>query len=115
YLVRPAVNGLIGAFAWNNIQLAVPFWLSFAGYLQLLALLGCLKWMLTPRAGLSPTLRPVLLFLGLVGMAIWANTIFRPLPLLGGVYVVPAARYTFPAIIVTMLMIVGGWWALWPQ
>jgi hypothetical protein len=58
---------------------------------------------------------PALLFLALVGVLAWINTIFRPLPLLGEMYVVPVARYTFPAIIVTALAIAGGWWALWPQ
>ncbi len=50
-----------------------------------------------------------------MGALVWINTILRPLPLLGEMYVVPVARYTFPAIIVTALAIAGGWWALWPQ
>ncbi len=44
----------------------------------------------------------------------WANTILRPLPLLDDLYIVPAARYTFPAIIATTLAVVGGVRALAP-
>lgn len=76
-----------------------PAW----GYLVALALLalagGCARccgpsW--RPAA-----LRPALILLLLVGLLIWLNTILRPLPLLGEFYVLPAARYTFPAISIT--------------
>jgi hypothetical protein len=115
YMVRPAVDGMVDTFGWGHVRLADPIWLTLAGYLAICALLGILKWTLVSRGDAHPALRPALLLLALAALLVWANTVFRPLPLLGGIYVVPAARYTFPAISVTMLAIVGGWWALWPH
>ncbi len=115
YMVRPAVDGMVVAFAWGHVRIADPIWLTLAAYLAICALLGILKWALVSRGDAHPALWPALLLLALAGLLVWINTIFRPLPLMGGMYVIPVARYTFPAITVTMLAIVGGWWALWPQ
>jgi hypothetical protein len=115
YMVQPAVDTFVESFSWSNVKLTDPIWRYLARYLALLALIGCIRWLIMQRWIIPTSLRPVLLFLWLVGVLVWANTIFRPLPLLGEMYVVPVARYTFPAIIVTALAIVGGWWALWPS
>ena len=115
YMVRPAVDSMIATFAWGHVRIADPIWLTLAGYLAICALLGILKWVLISRGAAPPGLWPGLLLLALAGLLVWINTIIRPLPLMGGIYVVPVARYAFPAITVTMLAIVGGWWALWPQ
>ena len=115
YMVQPAADTFVDSFAWSNVKLADPLWRYLARYLAVLALIGCIWWLIARRSTTSGSLWPALLFLALVGALVWINTIFRPLPLLGEMYVVPVARYTFPAIIVTALAIVGGWWALWPQ
>jgi hypothetical protein len=115
YMVQPPTDTFVDSFAWSNVKLADPLWRYLARYLAVLALIGCLRWLIGRRSKTWDALRPALLFLALVGVLIWLNTIFRPLPLLGEMYVVPVARYTFPAIIVTTLAIVGGWWALWPS
>ncbi len=114
YMVEPPLNGMILSFGWGNVQLQSPIWLYLSRAVALLALLGCLRWLTERRPQEPEGLRPALVFLALVGILVWSNTILRPLPLLGD-YVVPAARYTFPAITVTMLAVVGGWWALWPH
>jgi hypothetical protein len=103
YMVQPATDTFVESFAWSNVKLADPLWREIARYIAVLALLGCIRWLIARRSTTWDSLRPALLFLALVGMLIWINTIFRPLPLLGEMYVVPAARYTFPAIIVTAL------------
>jgi hypothetical protein len=115
YMVQPAADTFVDSFAWSNVKLADPLWRYLARYLAVLALIGCIWWLIAQRSTTSGSLWPALLFLALVGALVWINTIFRPLPLLGEMYAVPVARYTFPAIIVTALAIVGGWWALWPQ
>ena len=115
YMVQPATDTFIESFAWSNVKLADPLWRYLGRYLALLALIGCIRWLIARRFKTRGALWPALLFLALVGALIWINTIFRPLPMLGEMYVVPVARYTFPAIIVTALAIAGGWWALWPQ
>ena len=115
YMVQPAADTFVDSFAWSNVKLVDPLWRYLARYLAVLALIGCMWWLIVRRSTTSGSLGPALLFLALVAALVWINTIFRPLPLLGEMYVVPAARYTFPAIIVTALAIAGGWWALWPQ
>jgi hypothetical protein len=114
YMVLPSTDTFVESFAWSNVKLADPLWRYLARYLAVLALFGCIRWLIVRRSKPVGTLLPALLFLALVGVLIWINTIFRPLPLLGEMYVVPVARYTFPAIIATALAIVGGWWAIWP-
>jgi hypothetical protein len=115
YLLQPATDTFIESFAWSNIKLADPLWHYLARYLAVLALIGCVRWLIARRSKPRDAFGPALLFLAIVGVLVWMNTIFRPLPLLGEMYVVPVARYTFPGIVVTALAIVGGWWALWPQ
>jgi hypothetical protein len=115
YMVQPATDTFVDSFAWSNIKLSDPIWRYLARYAAVFALIGCIWWLIARRSASSGSLLPALLFLALVGLLVWINTIFRPLPLLGEMYVVPVARYTFPAIIVTALAIVGGWWTLWPQ
>jgi hypothetical protein len=115
YMLQPAADTFIDSFAWSNVKLAEPLWRYLSRYLAALALIGCIRWLIARRPDAPDTLLPALLFLCLVGALAWLNTIFRPLPLLGEMYVVPVARYTFPAIIVTALAVAGGWWALWPR
>jgi len=115
YMLQPAADTFIQSFAWSNVKLADPIWLYLARYLAVLALIGCVRWLVAHRSVARERLLPTLLFLALVGALAWLNTIFRPLPLLGEMYIIPVARYTFPAIIVTALAVAGGWWALWPQ
>jgi hypothetical protein len=115
YMVQPAADTFVDSFAWGNIKLANPLWRYLARCLAVLALIGFVRWQIARRATPSSALWPALLFLALVGALVWINTIFRPLPLLGEIYVLPVARYTFPAIIVTALALAGGWWALWPR
>ena len=121
YMIRPALDSFTQIFAWSNVRLTNPIWRYLAYYIALLALVGCVRWALerppAPEdpADRSPGLRSAIAFLALVGLLIWANTILRPLPLLDQLYIVPVARYTFPAITISLLGIVGGWWSLWPR
>jgi hypothetical protein len=115
YMAQPALDGLVQAFAWGHIRLPDPTWLYLVRAIGLLSLCGALRWAFERRVEQPRGLWPALTFLALAGLLVWANTIFRPLPLLGEQYIIPATRYTFPAIIVTTLAIVGGWWGLWAR
>ena len=114
-MLQPAVDGLVYRFAWAQVQLSSPLWLYGLYAIGLLAICGCVRWLIAMRRRTANQLYPVIVFLMLSGMLVWGNTIMRPLPLLNEQYVLPATRYTFPAITVTVLVLVGGWWALWPQ
>jgi hypothetical protein len=121
YMVQPALDSFVQMFAWSNVRLSNPIWRQVSYSVALLALAGCLRRVFRRRAADQASAldarghAPALAFLALVGLLVWANTILRPLPLLGELYVVPVARYTFPAIAATMLGVVGGWWSLWPR
>lgn len=112
-LVRPAIDSMVMSFAWSHVRLNSMAWLYLAQGLAILALLGSLRWLFSHRGPREQ--RVAFLFLLFADLLIWANMLLRPLPLLGEVFVVPAARYTFPAIGITMLIVLGGWRALWPR
>ena len=111
-LARPAIDSMVMPFAWSHVRLSSEAWLYLAQGLAILALLGSLRLLFGHQ--LRREQRATLLFLLCVDLLIWVNMLLRPLPLLGEVFVVPAARYTFPAIGITMLIVLGGWRALWP-
>jgi hypothetical protein len=111
-LVQPAVESMVMSFAWSHVRLSNVAWLYLAQGLAILALLGSLRWLLKHRP--TREQQAAMLFLLFVDLLIWVNMLLRPLPLLGEVFVVPAARYTFPALGITMLILLGGWRALWP-
>jgi hypothetical protein len=120
YMIQPAFDSFVQMFAWSNVRLSSPIWRFLSYCVALLALLGCLRRVFKRRQAdaahvPTPGHAPAIAFLALVGVLVWVNTILRPLPLLGEQYVIPIARYTFPAIAATMLGVVGGWWALWPR
>jgi hypothetical protein len=114
-MLRPAVAGLVSGFAWGQVRLSSPLWLYCLYVIGFLAICGCVRWLVAARISTANGLYPAIVFLMLSGMIVWGNTMLRPLPLLGEQYVLPATRYTFPAIAVTALVLVGGSWALWPQ
>ena len=111
-MLRPPVDGLVYRFSWNQIRLPSVGWVYGLYVVGSLAIAGCVAWLIRARGASSSY--PACVFLMLSGLLIWANTILRPLPFLGEQYVLPASRYTYPAIVITMLVLVGGWWAIWP-
>jgi hypothetical protein len=114
-MLQPAVEGLVFWLAWGQVRLSTPLSLYCWYAIGLLAICGCVRWLIAARKHMANRLYPAIVFLMISGMIVWGNTILRPLPLLNEQYVVPVTRYTFPAIAVTTLVYVGGWWALWPR
>ncbi len=120
----PYLGGTIGpalyseffsSFAWGHVRLQSPLWNFSAFLLSVLALLGCLKWSIGQKTSAKPSLSPALLVVGLAGILIWLLALAWPLPYHWAKVSLPSARYTFPALLPTVLVIVGGWWALWPR
>lgn len=109
---RPAFDGMVDRLAWGHVQIEEPGLVYALRGIGAIALLGCVAWAV--RARRAAALWPAVVMLAIIGLGVWINTIMRPLPLLDDRYVVPATRYAFPAIVPTMLALVGGWWALWP-
>lgn len=112
------LDGMVTGFGWGNVRLDSAVWVSSFRGVVLIALLGCLTWVVLSSIRRSDTrayLRPALLVLALAGAGVWATTLLRVLPQMSEGFVWPVARYTFPAIIPTTLALVGGWWAVWPR
>lgn len=111
------MDSLVGHLAWGHIAVGGP-WVYLVRGLALVAAVGCLRWFVvsfhvSPGCG-TTSLRAALVLLALAGGLVWFSTITRVLPKISEGVVYPFARYTFPAIIPTTLMLVGGWWAVWP-
>ncbi len=102
------------AFAWGHVRLSHPVWTYLYRGMLLFALSGGIIWFFRCWMHKPVAVRAVFFFFMLTVLAIWLNTFLRPLPFIDGSFVLPIARYAFPAIIPTMLVLVGGWWALWP-
>jgi hypothetical protein len=103
------VFAFFGTYSWSQVVLRDPAWQYWLVFAALIALPGCLRALLRP----SPY-RAALVFVGLAGLLVWANVILRVLPALV-TNPPPFARYGFPAVLPTMLALVGGWVALWPR
>lgn len=115
WAIPTAFEGLVARFAWGGLNLSSTIWVDGLYGVTALAIIGCLRWWGWDRRRGAAWMRVALLLLGLGALLVWGSTILRPLPLLDGRAVTPATRYTFPAIVPTILAIVGGWWALWPR
>ncbi len=101
-------------FAWGHVRLSHPVWTYLYRGMLLFALSGGIIWFFRCWMHKPVAVRAVFFFFMLTVLAIWLNTFLRPLPFIDGSFVLPIARYAFPAIVPTMLVLVGGWWALWP-
>jgi hypothetical protein len=106
--------GLFGRFAWGHIALpAVIPPVLFQAW-AILAITGSVWWLV--RSKPAPRLRPALAFLALSGLVVWISVALWPLSyVLLARAPLPSSRYTFPVILPTLLVLVGGWWALWPR
>jgi len=108
------LDGLISRFAWGHVQLPNPLWVTGFHLFGFLAFCGLLKWFYTLRPSNSTISLPNLTILALAGLLTWLSTALRTIPQLDEGYAIPVTRYTFPAILPTILALSGGWWALWP-
>ena len=114
-IVPALYTGFFNNFAWGHIRLQAPVWNLLALLLTALALLGCVKWSTGSKTAAKSALAAPLFVVALAGILVWLIAIAWPLPYRWAKVTLPSARYTFPALLPTVLVIVGGWWALWPR
>src|SRR3712207_5861330 len=77
-----ALGGLFKGFAWGHVRLAQSWWLTGLYIGAAVTLLGCVR----KFAGFQ-RLDKRTVVLGVLGLSmvfVWANTIFRPLPMIEG-------------------------------
>jgi len=99
-------------FAWGHVGVADPFY-WFAGLLTVLGVAGGITAIIKGDALKSIQLKRAWLFLFLSGLLIWISSLMRFHPVLGVRPFIPAARYVYPAIIPTALLLVQGWGGVW--
>ena len=106
--------GLFGRFAWGHVTLVSILSPVLFQVLAVISLLGSTTWWF--RSKPAPYVRPALAFLAIAGLVVWVSVSLWPLSYF---FIsrtpMPASRYTFPIIVPTVLVMVGGWWALWPR
>jgi hypothetical protein len=94
-------------FGWGNITLVGYHPYFILGIFSLVGIIGSALYLIRNSTKLDWGL---LLFLGLPIAIIWGLTVSRGVySYLGDHFIVPVARYAYPAIIPTMLLIDVGW------
>lgn len=107
-----AFDSFAGWFGWGGTRLTDPAWVLASRLVAGLAAASALWWLAARRRSVDRRVYAALLLLALAGALAWANVVLRPLPSIGSGDATPIARYTFPAIIPSALLLAGGIWAL---
>lgn len=108
-------DGLFDGLAWGNIRFdnallrgVLRVWLG-------IALLGAGWWLWRNRRRRDHMLPAVLLVLLPALLLGWGGTLLRSFPRISEGAVLPVARYTYPVIAATLLLLIGGTLALVPR
>ncbi|NJP07738.1 MAG: hypothetical protein HC837_20035 [Chloroflexaceae bacterium] len=109
------LDTMISGLAWGHIRLEQPAWVLVWRSVALVTFGSAVWWFLRQRTAIDTSTVLALLVLALAMVLVWGNAFVRVLPGISEGVVYPVARYTFPAIIPTMLVVTGGFWVLWPR
>lgn len=97
-------------FGWGQVGLPAG-WYGLLGIISLVGAVGSAIFgvQYLRRADVALAHKRALVWLALAAGLVWANALLR----VGGAWsgYIPVARYTFPAIAPTALLLAGGWWA----
>ena len=94
-------------FGWNHVPITTgnkPY--RLLAITTLLGLLGAMVSLVRYRKKLP---WEVLLLLAFAMLVIWGSTIVRGISSITGLHFIPAARYAYPAIVPTALVLCAGW------
>jgi hypothetical protein len=93
-------------FGWGHVSLAWPASYTILMAITLIGLLGA-GWLLwRKRQALA---WHALAFLGLAALGVWGAALSRGVASLFGTLFIPGARYAYPAIAPTILLLCAGW------
>ena len=99
-----------GQFGWGHIALIAPYSYRVLAFVTLIGLVGGSIALVKHRHNLP---WDILFFLGISLVLIWASALMRGTgTLIDGRTFLPVARYTYPVIIPTMLVLNLGWLSL---
>ena len=107
--LRSLTQTFWGKFGWGHVPLRAshPYrWLSLTG---MIGVLSALLWTWRNRQRVDKRL---ILVMGLFLAGVWGMALLRGIDSIVGEVFIPSARYAFPAIIPTLLAIIGGWFYL---
>lgn len=106
-MVKSLTQSFWAKFGWSHVVLRGYRSYTFLGLITVSGIVGSFVafWRKRDRIPWD-----VVFFLGIASLVLWGSTMIRGLSsVLGGNYFVPVARYAYPAIIPTMLLLNIGW------
>jgi hypothetical protein len=99
-------------FSWAQIGLPPPWYALAAAFTGLGVAGAALRWVRTQRRQPGPS-KLAVAWLGLALLAVWGTVCLRGLlTVVDTQPVLPVARYAYPAIIPTLLILMAGWQTL---
>lgn len=105
---------LFNGIAWGQVRLEMPGLVWLTRGLLLAAVAGAGLWLWRTRRSSPPAaLLPMLAILAGALVLVWGAAITRALPRVYDGFVFAVARYTYPAIMPTALLLVAGWREWW--
>ena len=113
--VPAVIDSFFGRLGWGDVRSTGRTLANVLRGIVFMTLLGSAAWFVGRHSGKRRGMRPAFIVLGMAAVLGWTGAITRSLPMLRAVEALPLARYAFPVAIPTVLMLVGGWRALWPR
>lgn len=114
YNVAPyLLTDFLAGYGWGHVRLTGSWLSPLSLLLVVFAFGGFLVWLVRGRGKRSPTLLPAVSTLAVAGALVWIGALTWPLPFSFARLTLPSARYTFAAIVPTILFLAGGWWMVW--
>jgi hypothetical protein len=100
-------------FGWNHVALSRPWYWGLGAVTALGAAGAIVSTVRFARDERSVPAHRAVTVLALAGGLVWVNAFLRAHPFLQTA-LLPTARYTYPAIVPTVLGLTVGWWTLTP-
>jgi hypothetical protein len=96
-------------FGWGNVPLLGAYSYAVLVAVSVIGLVGAARALFR---GAGKGYRDVIIFLALAGLTLWAQAVLRGISTLFETNLQAVARYAYPAIVPTTLLLTAGWTAL---
>jgi hypothetical protein len=107
------IDSLATRLAWGHITLSSG-WVWLFRAIVLVGIVGSVRWLIGSGCRRQPRVCAALVVPVVALVMVWGFTLTRILPKISEGVVYPLAHYAFPVIIPTMVIIIAGWWTLFP-
>jgi hypothetical protein len=110
--LRLTLQSFWGLFGWTHVSLP-PIWYTITRWMTTLGLVGALVGVFYAGRRQPFRWKMTMAWLALALLTSWGSVVLRTVPSMLEYYqTLPVARYGFPVIIPTMLVLVAGWYTL---